>query len=39
MDEGKYVVSGTPKGLINSTEGTQKLEDVFLHYTGHSVRD
>lgn len=39
VDEGKYIVSGTPKGLIEQTQDSKRLEDVFLHYTGHSVRD
>jgi ABC-2 type transport system ATP-binding protein len=39
IDEGKYIVSGTPKHLIQATPDCKKLEDVFLHYTGHSVRD
>lgn len=39
VDEGKYIVSGSPKELITNTKDCRKLEDVFLHYTGHSVRD
>lgn len=42
LDEGKFVVSGSPKALIEQTAretDCRKLEDVFLHYTGHSVRD
>jgi ABC-2 type transport system ATP-binding protein len=39
IDEGKFVVSGSPTELVNDTEGCKRLEDVFLHYTGHSVRD
>lgn len=39
IDAGKYVTGGTPKDLISKTTGCQRLEDVFLHYTGHSVRD
>ncbi len=39
IDAGKYVTRGTPKDLISKTTGCQRLEDVFLHYTGHSVRD
>jgi ABC-2 type transport system ATP-binding protein len=39
MDEGKFVTSGTPRNLISQTPNCQKLEDVFLHYTGHSLRD
>ena len=39
IDEGKYVISGAPKTLISETQDCKRLEDVFLHYTGHSVRD
>jgi len=39
IDEGKFVIDGTPKELITNTPDAKKLEDVFLHYTGHSVRD
>lgn len=39
IDEGKFITKGAPKELINNTPGCKRLEDVFLHYTGHSVRD
>lgn len=39
IDEGKFIVSGAPVQLITNTADCKKLEDVFLHYTGHSVRD
>jgi ABC-2 type transport system ATP-binding protein len=39
IDEGKFIISGSPKELIKNTEDCKRLEDVFLHYTGHSVRD
>lgn len=39
VDEGKMIAEGSPKELIATTEGCRRLEDVFLHYTGHSVRD
>jgi ABC-2 type transport system ATP-binding protein len=39
IDEGKFVVSGTPNDLIRDTAGCKRLEDVFLHYTGRSARD
>lgn len=39
MDEGKFIISGTPNELISKTPDSKRLEDVFLHYTGHSVRD
>ncbi len=39
IDEGKNIVNGAPKELIDNTPNCNRLEDVFLHYTGHSVRD
>ncbi|OJW85283.1 MAG: ABC transporter ATP-binding protein [Bacteroidetes bacterium 46-16] len=39
IDEGKFIVNGSPKELVAQTAGCSRLEDVFLHYTGHSVRD
>ncbi|RYE24946.1 MAG: ABC transporter ATP-binding protein [Sphingobacteriales bacterium] len=39
VDEGKFVVSGTPTDLVKNTANCNKLEDVFLHYTGHTLRD
>jgi ABC-2 type transport system ATP-binding protein len=42
VDEGKFIISGAPKELIAQTAidtNCTKLEDVFLHYTGHTVRD
>lgn len=39
IDEGKNIISGTPQQLIDDTQDCRRLEDVFLHYTGHSVRD
>ena len=39
IDEGKFIITGTPHDLIRNTADCKKLEDVFLHYTGHSVRD
>ena len=39
VDEGKFVVSGAPAAMVAQTENCRRLEDVFLHYTGHSVRD
>lgn len=39
VDEGKFVVSGPPDELVAQTVDCRRLEDVFLHYTGHSVRD
>lgn len=39
VDEGKLIAEGSPENLIASTEGANKLEDVFLTLTGHTVRD
>lgn len=39
IDEGKFIIKGSPRELINNTTDCKRLEDVFLHYTGHSVRD
>jgi ABC-2 type transport system ATP-binding protein len=39
IDEGKFILSGAPGALIDNTPDCKRLEDVFLHYTGHSVRD
>lgn len=39
IDEGKFIIKGTPRELIENTEDCKRLEDVFLHYTGHTVRD
>ena len=39
IDEGKLVLTGAPEQLIRDTPECKKLEDVFLHYTGHMVRD
>lgn len=39
MDEGKQIVQGDPKALIAQHADCKNLEDVFLHYTGHALRD
>ncbi|WP_341843006.1 ABC transporter ATP-binding protein [Chitinophaga caseinilytica] len=39
IDEGTLVVQGTPKDLVGRHGHCRNLEDVFLHYTGHAVRD
>lgn len=39
VDEGKKIIEGTPARLVADTPDSKRLEDVFLHYTGHSVRD
>ncbi|WP_240612926.1 ABC transporter ATP-binding protein [Chitinophaga parva] len=39
MDEGKQVLQGNPQTLVSANPGCRHLEDVFLHYTGHALRD
>ncbi len=39
VDEGRCIVGGSPASLIASTPDCRRLEDVFIHFTGHSVRD
>jgi len=39
VDEGKFIIGGNPKQLIADTLDCRRLEDVFLYYTGHQVRD
>ncbi len=39
IDSGKFIASGTPKHLIDTTEDCTSLEEVFLYHTGHTVRD
>jgi ABC-2 type transport system ATP-binding protein len=39
IDEGKFVTGGAPNTLIAQTDGCKRLEDVFLHYTGRTVRN
>jgi len=39
VDEGKVMLQGVPKQLIQNTPDCKRLEDVFLHYTGRSLRD
>lgn len=39
IDEGKVVVQGDTTDLIKRHSECRNLEDVFLHYTGHALRD
>jgi ABC-2 type transport system ATP-binding protein len=39
IDQGKLVLQGQPEKLIQQHPECRSLEDVFLHYTGHAVRD
>lgn len=38
IDHGKIVATGTPQELKERTK-KQTLEDAFLHFTGHAIRD
>lgn len=38
IDYGKIIATGTPEELKTRTE-TQTLEEAFLHFTGHAIRD
>jgi lipooligosaccharide transport system ATP-binding protein len=39
MDEGEIVAEGSPQELIAEHVGEGTLEDVFLHLTGHALRE
>lgn len=39
IDQGKLIVKGKPKTLIDKYEGAKNLEDVFLSITGKGLRD
>lgn len=39
IDYGKILTMGSPKDLIERTEGSHHLEDVFLHLTNRKLRD
>jgi len=39
IDNGKILVSDSPKNLITQTEGSQNLEDVFVELTGKELRN
>ena len=39
IDHGKLIIKGKPSDLINSHEGANNLEDVFLTITGKALRD
>jgi lipooligosaccharide transport system ATP-binding protein len=39
MDEGEIVAEGSPQELISEHVGEGTLEDVFLHLTGHALRE
>lgn len=39
IDEGKLIAQDSPKALVAKAEGCDNLEDVFLFYTGRTVRE
>jgi len=39
LDAGRIIASGSPRSLIESAPGAHNLDDVFLHHTGHALRD
>lgn len=39
IDEGRLIAQDTPQQLISKAEGCSNLEDVFLYYTGRTVRE
>lgn len=39
IDNGKLIIKGKPKELIDSSEGSHNLEEVFISLTGKALRD
>lgn len=39
IDHGKLIIKGKPKELIEKSEGSHNLEDVFISLTGKALRD
>ena len=39
IDNGKILISGTPRELINNNAGSANLENVFLNLTNRKLRD
>lgn len=39
IDNGEIITLGSPRDLIEKNKGAISLEDVFLHLTGHKLRD
>lgn len=39
MDQGRMIVQGNPLALVEQHTGCKNLEEVFLHFTGHALRD
>jgi ABC-2 type transport system ATP-binding protein len=39
IDHGRMVIQGQPEQLISDLGNSSRLDDLFIHYTGHQVRD
>lgn len=39
IDSGKIIAAGTPDNLIDRYTDCKTLEDVYIHLTGHNLRD
>ena len=39
IDHGHIITKGSPKDLINNTDGAKNLEDVFITITGKEIRN
>lgn len=39
IDHGGMVIQGPPEQLIADLGNSSRLDDLFIHYTGHQVRD
>lgn len=39
IDHGRMVIQGQPEQLIADLGNSSRLDDLFIHYTGHQVRD
>ncbi|MCX7551465.1 ABC transporter ATP-binding protein [Xanthomarina sp. F2636L] len=39
IDHGKLIIKGKPQELIDQSEGSHNLEDVFISLTGKALRD
>ena len=39
IDSGKVIARGSPAVLISNHSDCKTLEDVYIHLTGHNLRD
>lgn len=39
IDNGEHILSGQPRKMVQESESCSSLEELFLHYTGHKLRD